>query len=496
MIPATTETEVKLDLHPAVSLPSLEGVVEGTTTEVRPPQQLTATYHDTADLRLVRAGVTLRHRPEDGTDPWQVELPVGRGSEGIARLEVAVPGDAGEPPQQALDLVAAVARGAALHPVVRLVTDRRTTSVLAADGALLAKVADDEVRAWRDDRLITVFREVEVESADAGVRRALVERLVAAGAQRTGDAPKLVRALGPDATRPDDLALPPAPDPDPAVPLKAVVSRALLVDLVRMVRHDPGTRLGTDIEALHQMRVATRRLRTTLRTYRPVLDEVWADELREALRALAADLGAVRDLDVLLQRIRADVAELPPEDAEAGHRVVAAVEDQRAAARAQLLERMAGPDHTALLDRVLEAAREPRCPDPTAAAGPALAPLVTRAWRKVERAAADGEHLHDARLRIKRLRYAAEAVAPAFGRPAVRLADAAGDAQAVLGAHQDAEVAMAAYRRLVEDADPGSAYVLGVLSERERHRRDDAQRRWPDAWEALRRPKLRRFLAG
>lgn len=490
------ESEVKLDLHPAVDLPSLDGVVEGTKVEVGPEQTLTATYFDTEDLRLVRAGVTLRHRPEEGTDPWQVKVPVRADADGTTRLELAFPGGPGRPPVAARRMVVATSRGADLRAVARLVTVRRTTVVRDADGEVLAEVADDEVTAYRASRLLARFREVEVEAPRRKVRRALADHLVQAGASPTDGAPKLVRALGPDASMPGDLELPPASDPDPSVPVAEVVGRALLADLGRMVRHDPGTRLDLDIEQLHQMRVATRRLRTTLRTYGPVLDEAWARGLREDLRELAGVLGEVRDLDVLLDRVRRDVDGLDEADGPAGERLVALLAEQRRAARDRLGRVLDHRDHPVLLERVRAAALSPMVLEPDAPAGPSLAPLVTAAWGKVRAAATSPEaHLHDVRLRIKRLRYAAEAVQPAFGAPATRLAEAAGDAQDVLGGHQDADVAIAAYRELLPDVDGEVAYVLGQLTQRARRRRRRAERAWPDAWARLRRPKLRRFLA-
>ena len=74
--------------------------------------------------------------------------------------------------------------------------------------------------------------------------------------------------------------------------------------------HDPGTRLGTDPEELHQFRVATRRLRAFLRAGRELLDPAWAEPLREELRWLGGALGPVRDLDVLIERLAVEVETL------------------------------------------------------------------------------------------------------------------------------------------------------------------------------------------
>ncbi|WP_108667046.1 CYTH and CHAD domain-containing protein [Euzebya rosea] len=496
------EHEVKLDLHPTVELGDPVSDIEGADVEHVDPVRLRATYFDTADLRLIRAGATVRYRPEADSDPWQVKHPIGDAdTDGIVRDERAYPGNDEGPPAAVTSAVAALTRGAPLVPVATLLTERTRVRV-HADGQVAVEVTDDDVEAHVDGRLVARFRELEVEGDHDRIRREVVDRLVDAGASRSGNRPKLVRALGPAAEAPPDLVVPELPTPSTRVPVVDVVSRAMLVDLDRMIRFDPGTRLGEDVEALHQMRVATRRLRTTLRTYRPVLDREWADSLRDDLRPLAAALGAVRDLDVLVARVETDLAALDPADAVAGPELCALLQLRRDRARGVLLEQLEGPGYGELLDRLLAAATTPRVLEPDAPAGPTLAPLVRQAWKGVRRAVAAGDdqpaddqhpddHLHDVRLRTKRLRYAADAVQPALGQPAADLSRAAGRVQDVLGAWQDAVVAIEMFRTLRDEVDPGVAYLLGVLAARAGRRRDRAAGRWPAAWRRLRRHRKR-----
>src|SRR5215475_10764961 len=84
-----------------------------------------------------------------------------------------------------------------------------------------------------------------------------------------------------------------------------------------MLAHDPGARLGEEPEAVHKFRVAIRRLRSVLRSARPMVDRVWADQLRADLDWLAQALGRVRDLGVLLRHLEDQVSDLP-DDREAG----------------------------------------------------------------------------------------------------------------------------------------------------------------------------------
>ena len=159
-------------------------------------------------------------------------------------------------------------------------------------------MVDDEVSVLQDRRLRARFREVEVElrnGADERLADEVVERLRAAGAGDPDPTSKLTRALGPRATAPPEI------DPDAGGSgMVDLVRRALARSVVRLLTHDPGVRLGEDPEAVHQARVATRRLRSDLRTFADVLDTAWSDPLRDELRTIGHALGDVRDLDVLL----------------------------------------------------------------------------------------------------------------------------------------------------------------------------------------------------
>ena len=85
-------------------------------------------------------------------------------------------------------------------------------------------------------------------------------------------------------------------------------------------------RLDTDPEGVHQARVATRRLRSDLRTFRPLLDREWASALRTELDWLARELGVVRDGDVMLERMRTHASQLPQVDARGATPVLTTLE--------------------------------------------------------------------------------------------------------------------------------------------------------------------------
>ena len=263
-----------------------------------------------------------------------------------------------------------------------------------------------------------------------------------------------------------------------------------------LLTHEPGTRTGEDIEDLHQMRVAVRRMRATLKAARPLLDAAWSDELRAELGWLGGALGPVRDLDVLLLRLHREIASLPPDEQNAGGALLDALERERATARAAMLEALTAPRYFGLLERLAETVSAPLpTPAPGDAPQPALVDLVRAEARKLRRAvekAGDNppdEVLHALRIRGKRVRYTGELVAPSLagtpaGKQVKRLLSATAAMQEVLGDHQDACVAEQRIRGLLAglDVTPDTVFVAGRLVERETHRAAEKRREWRGAW--------------
>jgi CHAD domain-containing protein len=263
-----------------------------------------------------------------------------------------------------------------------------------------------------------------------------------------------------------------------------------------LLTHEPGTRTGEDIEDLHQMRVAVRRMRATLKAARPLLDAAWSDDLRAELGWLGGALGPVRDLDVLLLRLHREIASLPADEQNAGVALLDALERERTTARAAMLEALTAPRYFGLLERLAETVSAPLpTPAPGDAPRPALVDLVRAEARKLRRAvekAGDDppdEVLHALRIRGKRVRYTGELVAPSLrgtpaGKQVKRLLSATTALQEVLGDHQDACVAEQRIRGLLAglDVTPDTVFVAGRLVERETHRAAEKRREWRGAW--------------
>jgi inorganic triphosphatase YgiF len=165
--------------------------------------------------------------------------------------------------------------------------------------------------------------------------------------------------------------------------LAEVVTHAICDGVVRLMRHDPIVRLDTDPEGVHQALVATRRLRSDLRTFRAVLDQDWAAGLREKLGWLGEVLGDARDADVLLDRLTTRAQSLPDASTEGAAELISALEQRRVETHATLLEALRSDRYLDLIDKLIKAAQAPALTAPKAdrAAAKALPPLVERAWR-------------------------------------------------------------------------------------------------------------------
>jgi CHAD domain-containing protein len=459
----------------------------------------TATYYDTVDLRLARAGASLRFRDDDG---WTVKLPTDddNNDNGLVRSEFVFGGRPAVPPTEALELIAALVRTGRLAPAARLRTVRHRTE-LRTDAEAVGILTDDDCTIV-DGRVGGHFREIEFELADDAPSETVhdvVARLRNAGAADGEPLPKVVRALGPTATAPADVVSYSVGSP---ATVDGVIRHAISDAVAKLVTSDPVVRIGEDPEGVHQARVATRRLRSHLRTFRELLDPEWTQSLRDELKWLGDELGAVRDADVLLDRLEGRAEELEPEDQTAAEPLLQHIRNERDAARAVLLEGLRSDRYLQLLDRLVDAAQRPRV---VMLVGvdheETLRDLVRAPWKHLRNAVDDlpdpapDAALHQVRIRAKRARYAAEVVEPAFGKSARNFAKAVTNVQDVLGEHQDSVVAGAWLRaNALTLNDPRAVYVAGELGAMERAAADASRDAWPEVWKNASAKRLRRWL--
>jgi CHAD domain-containing protein len=490
MAATAQEIERKYEAGPAVTLPGLSDV-QGVAQETDlPGEDLSAEYYDTSDLRLIQAGVTLRRR-EGGHDAgWHLKLPAGTDT----RREIQLPlGEAGRVPAELATLVRGWTRGADLGPVAQIGTIRQRRALLNGQGESLAEVMTDDVSAQSMGQSTTLsrWREIEVELTGGGpdLLKAIDKRLRQAGLQPAGHSAKLARALA--GRLPEDAAPPPLA---PGSPAGQVVLAYAAAQLAQLQLNDPRVR-RQEPDAVHDMRVATRRLRSTLKTFKHVLAGLGAGPdagpdpgaLRSELKWLADVLGEARDNEVLEAELHGRLAELPAELllGPVQARVTSHFAPRAASARESVIEALDSARYLSLLDALTALVSMPAAgggdrPDGGKYTGPAAKVLpraVRRAHRRLRRWAhaaaaapagpARDTALHETRKAAKEVRYAAECAGPALGKDAAKLAKQAKKLQSVLGDQHDAVVARALTRDLAIRAHLAgeSTFSLGIVHE-------------------------------
>ncbi|GAB2605305.1 CYTH and CHAD domain-containing protein [Kocuria arenosa] len=489
--------------------------LEGCTVSAEPVEhRMEAVYHDTPDMALGRRLVALRRRRGGADDGWHVKF---HGPDGRHELQVPLLRTPDRMPASVRNLLAGLTGGQELLPVATLRTVRKVHLISDSTGVEVAELAVDVVEAV-DERTGTArsWSEWEVELLDgtAPVERqeqifAAVEAVVfAAGGKPSTSRAKIARALGEED---DDAPAEPGrkqqddeqqqgksgkkkdksgqkkdksgkkknKEGEKAGKMAGPdVLRTVLGELAeQLVLWDFKVRLDVP-DAVHQMRVTSRSLRSVLRAARPFFDGDAAEELDARLRELARTLSAARDAEVtaelLTGRVEALDGRVGPAAAESLRQ---RAEEQARTAATRVRRHVTGQEHLRLLADVQDFAAAPPLTEESAGlSGREVSDaLVDRALRKVVRVAERGagteqaggtgaeqrlEHLHDVRKAVKRVRYVDAVLGRTGLRPGKRLRRAARDAedyQDELGRIMDAAV--------VERWLAGTAAALGRSGE-------------------------------
>ncbi len=460
------EVERKFDVVDATIKPSFDGLSSVVRVERSPSQQLEAVYFDTPAHDLAAHRVTLRRRTGGSDAGWHLKLPAGPD----ARTEVREPLDAGGPgdiPEALRDVVLAIVRDRPLTPVATISTVRTVDMLYGADGAPVAEFCDDEVTAqagpdgpeqrWRE-------WELELSGGDRDLLNRLTNRLLDAGAVAAGHGSKLARVL--------EAA--PEPAPLPADPVHRAVAEQVEELLVwdRAVRADA-------YDAVHQMRVTTRKIRSLLQSAEGafgISDDAW---ILDELRQLAAVLGVARDAEVLAERYERALNELPADlvRGPVRERLVDGAKRRYAAGLRRSLVAMRSQRYFRLLDALdgLAAAEPPPTAPGEQERGPVTIDSAYKRVRKAAKAAAEAaeadrdEALHRIRKGAKRLRYTAAATG------ADKVSERAKTIQTLLGDHQDSFVSRIHLKQQAEAAHGAGedTFTYGLLYQQE----DDLARR-------------------
>jgi len=502
------EIERKYDVEHTTQVPDLGQVPGVVEVAEAVDHELVAHYVDTADLRLRAAGITLRHRAGGEDAGWHLKLPLGD-----AREELQLPGDDPQAPvpDELQALVRAVVRSRPLVGVARLTTTRTLRRLFDAAGAMLVEVVDDQVEGLLTDVEGAVpvrWREWEAElgAGDRGLLDDVERVLLDAGAVRSSTGSKVGRVLAGRPIEPGEQGWWCGTSQRPSS-AGSVVQSHLQEQVDELVARDPQVRRDLP-DSVHTMRVATRRLRSALRTFRPLVDRSATDPLRDELRWLAGVLGSARDIEVMHARLRALIA-AEPDDLVLGPvlaRVDTVMRSRYRDAHTRVVAELDSERYLALLDSLEELVTTPPFQD--AARGRArdvLTPLVRRSWRELDRTlrAAEtaagpqqDELLHEARKLAKAARYAGEAVEPAFGRRSARFAQAMRRLQDVLGEHQDSVVTRDLLREFgaASSRSGENGFTFGRLHGLEQARTKHAVSSWPTVRKEVSKRSLRHWL--
>lgn len=485
MVFSFVERELKFDIRPGFVVPELDALVPVGGQLTTTAEHLRSDYYDTDDHALLNAGITLRRRTGTSDTGWQLKVP-----HEPFREEIHADADGDTVPEELSRLLRGILRGRPPRHIAGLVTDRVALAIVDAEGRRLIEIDDDTVHATvvgADAAILTTWREIEIEAgetsdgtddgagAELDLLTSVARHLRRAGARPSKSTSKLRRAIQPVAKPRRSATAPSRPERARA----GSVLEAYLEEQHRAILTGDLALRRDDASVIHKTRVATRRLRSTLRVFGPLFDPARAGELDADLRWFAAELGAVRDCQVLRARLDAmidDIDEsllLGPVRARVDHEL-----DRQQAEHWQRLQ--ADLDSTRYLQLLANLATWATDPPLTSAAqrpAGSVTRYVARADRSVDRKlrranrTGDVDLLHSARKSAKRARYAAEAASPVLGkRAAAKNAKRYQKLQDLLGEHQDSLVSAALLRRLgaVAGVTHGeNGFAFGILHERE-----------------------------
>jgi CHAD domain-containing protein len=458
------EVETKFDIPPDFDMPDLLGFAGEGGREDVDTVQLASTYLDTTAHDLMRFRMTLRRRAGDADTGWQLKVP-GTGE----RTELRWAPTAGieDLPDEVHGLLRPFVGDEPIRPIARLEVSRTRHRIYRADGALIAEVARDDVRAVDLGGGVRASRwhEVEVELGRAGDRKLagrVAPLLGKAGAVSSTSRSKLSRAL---------LGI-----GNEGVGTPRTSSGAVLIDYMSaqsdaIVAGHFAIQRDAD-ESVHRTRVALRRLRSTVRSFVDFFDAAQAREFDAELAWYAGVLSPVRDIEVMRLRINAAIAELPADlvVGPVAKHIADQLDQDQTEHRATLLVTLRSPRYAALLGEIARWRDDP--PFSAAAGRPAhtltetLERLEKSLGKRLRAATTTGgtdEDMHRARKLGKRTRYAAEATGEPVGTDLTGL-------QNLLGEYQDSVVAQHLLRRLANDAwsRGEDAFTYGVLVANER----------------------------
>ena len=297
------------------------------------------------------------------------------------------------------------------------------------------------------------------------------------------------------------------PKAKPGKPAARAVQRRLAQQVAELLRRDSEIRRGKD-EGVHRARVACRRLRSALATFRPLVDRDVTDPLRDEIKWLGSQLAGARDTKVVRERLTELVRGEAPDAGAVQQRIDDTYSRRREVANHVVATTLASERYLDLLTALDRLVAEPPWTDAAHSdARDVLPRRVKKDWKRLRRRVASAQAaetaadrdlaMHEARKAAKRLRYGAEVLRPVSGKDAKRLVKAAKRVTTLLGERQDTVMSRAGLAELASQADAAGedTFVFGRLHAREERRAADLDDEFTEVWAKVRRPRLRKWLA-
>jgi CHAD domain-containing protein len=464
------EVERKFVVGGEFELPDVQSLGSIADVSQRDAFSMHAVYYDTSDLALFRWGITMRHRLGGDDAGWHLKVPVRSGA-AHTRDEMHMP-DQPQMPAVFVDIVSPLLMGRSLEPIVDVNTVRKPYDIHARDTDI--ELVDDHVTINQSGVDVMSFREIEIEVVRNGsmtndVMDELSAMLIASGG-KPSSVSKAARALGQRTREAPDVAPSATPKTTDlaADALRSMMSR----DVTRLLMADVDVRRDAN-DGVHQMRVAARRLRSTLRTFSDCFEPQWAASMREDLAWIASEMGTIRDTEVLQDRLVRHGQALPPSIRDTTLPYLIDFLDQRRdSARSGALAALRSDRHDFLIEDLVGLTREPKFTNHAfQSASDALIPAVRKSWRSLRHAMSNLDdnphHWHAARIKAKRTRYAVESLTPIFGKKYGRFGKLLAELTEELGLHQDCFVAQEQLADMARSAPGDVAFGLGLLSANE-----------------------------
>ncbi len=490
---------------------------DGWVVEPKPTIELRDTYFDTADWRIHRGGMALRVRDAAGQPEATLKELQSSGHHVADRREMTEP-----LPEARLDALSGLTGpvGTRLHAVIGTESLRPL---------FVAQTVRERFNVRRqgsqEDLGELALEETQIASPD-GTARSRVQRVeVEARGQDSGPLEEFVGVLrrGCSVEPATDskyalgllaVGLKPAPglplaprEINAAMEIRGVALRALGRCVTDWRVREPAVRLGEDPKALHDLRVAGRRIDTALALFESALPQVLV-RLRSGLKQRMRTMGEARDLDIALLQLEKFAQEIEPSKRHALDPVQRYLLDARVRAQGRLLRMLDSEATQRSLARLEAGVTVPglRSSQPHESAGVVAPALLRTRYRKLRKAidlvtpTSTANERHAVRGRVKKLRYATEAVADLYGKPAAAFLRTLRRLQRQMGDEHDAHLTRERLLALGEQPrkgfGPATMFLLGRMAERQEDagprnsdyaRMDKARRQLRKRWKELRR---------